>query len=67
MQTRNIILGPTELNTIKISIYKEKENVQKKIEGKKCKQIISVNIILGPTEIKYSIIWIKMPQGSNTH
>ena len=34
MQTRNIILGPTELNTIKISIYKEKENVQKKIEGK---------------------------------
>jgi hypothetical protein len=26
-----------------------------------------VNIILGPTEIKYSIIWIKMPQGSNTH
>jgi hypothetical protein len=56
MQTRNIILGPTELNTIKISIYKEKENVQKKIEGKKCKQIISVNIILGPTEIKYSIV-----------
>jgi hypothetical protein len=58
MQTRNIILGPTEIK------YNQNKHLQgegkclkkNRRKGKKCKQIISVNIILGPTEIKYSII-----------
>jgi hypothetical protein len=56
MQTRNIILGPTEIKYNQNKHLQGEGKCSKKIEGKKCKQIISVNIILGPTEIKYSIV-----------
>jgi hypothetical protein len=46
------------------SVYKQSEHFQEKKKseeeigrkGKKCNQVIKVNIILGPKEIKYSII-----------